>query len=252
LRHSGRSFAFTAALALSAAVAFAADSPPLSGVWNIAPTGSAASSGELLFRVTAADGAEPVSVAVSVMSGQTELQVAREIRSRLAAQLPPDRFDVQLGEGANVLVTDRRNRPNFSLELVDSGVQNLRVAVGSVAPAASPTVREQELPAEPPNSAAPANTAPGDTVPPPASSLPPPSNTLPPPASSLPPPSNTPPPPASSLPPPSNTMPPPASSLPPPSNSIPPPASSIPPAPGAPAPSSKRPTVPKPAPPPTP
>jgi hypothetical protein len=177
---------------LSAAIAFAADSPPLSGVWNIAPTGSAASSGELLFRVTPADGAESVNVAVSVMSGETELQVAREIRSRFAAQLPPDRFIVQLGEGANVLVTDRRNRPNFSLELVDSGVQNLRVAVGSVAPAASPTVREQELPADPPNSAAPTNAAPGDVVPPPASTIPPPSNTMPPPASSMPPPPSAP------------------------------------------------------------
>jgi hypothetical protein len=202
LSHRLQSLAFAATLALSAAIAFAADSPPLSGVWNIAPTGSAASSGELLFRVMPADGVEPVTVAVSVMSGESELQVAREIRSRLAAQLPPERFNVELGEGANVLVTDRRNRPNFSLELVDSGVQNLRVAVRSVAPAASPTVREQKLPADPPNSAPPTNTVPGDAVPPPANTIPPPNSTIRPPASSMPPPSSSSPPPSPAVPPP--------------------------------------------------
>ncbi len=37
----------------------AQDSTPLSGAWNIASSGTAGSSGELLFRLTPADGGDP-------------------------------------------------------------------------------------------------------------------------------------------------------------------------------------------------
>jgi hypothetical protein len=154
-----------AALALST-IAFAANNPPLSGTWNIAPTGSAASSGELLFRMTPADGEDPVEVTVSISSGTNEIGVARDIRQALSAQLARDRFNVQLGQGANVLVTDPRGRPNFSLELLESDVENLRVVVQSVDAAASPTVPEQAVPATPPQTAPAPNTAPGNAVPP--------------------------------------------------------------------------------------
>ena len=45
--------------------------------------------------------------------------MARSIRRALSSQLRRDRYNVQLGEGANVLVSDPRGQPNFSLELVD-------------------------------------------------------------------------------------------------------------------------------------
>jgi hypothetical protein len=146
--------------------ALAANNPPLSGTWNIAPSGSAGSSGELLFRMTPADGTDPVEVTVTVSSGTNELGVARDIRQALSTQLARDRFNVQLGQGANVLVSDPRGRPNFSLELLDSDVENLRVLVQSVDPTASPTVPAQAVPAVPPQTAPAQNTTPGDAVPP--------------------------------------------------------------------------------------
>ena len=52
------------------------------------------------------------------------------------------RVDVEAGEGANVLVTSSANA-SFSLELVDSDVENVRVAVQSAVPTAPPTVPKQ-------------------------------------------------------------------------------------------------------------
>ena len=158
--------AVMASLAMCAG-AFAANNPPLSGTWNIAPSGAAGSSGELLFRMTPNDGGDPVEVTVSVSSGTNEIGVARDIRQALSTQLARDRFNVQLGEGANVLVSDPRGRANFSLELLDSDVENLRVVVQSVDATASPTVPEQAVPAVPPQTP-PANNAPGNAIPPPA------------------------------------------------------------------------------------
>ena len=148
-----------ASLIVVSVAARGAETMPLSPAWNVQPSGRAGSSGELLFRMTPADG-DPVDVAVSVLSGSNEVQVARDIRQALAAHLQPDRFNVELGQGANVIITDRRNRPNFSFELVDSGVQDLRVAVQSVVPVAPPTVPRQATPATPPPTNAPAG--PGD------------------------------------------------------------------------------------------
>ena len=192
-----RKIALMASLAMCTG-AIAANNAPLSGTWNIAPTGSAASSGELLFRVTPGDGGDPVEVTVTVSSGTNDLGVARDIRQAMSAQLARDRFNVQLGEGANVLVSDPRGRPNFSLELVDSDVENLRVDVRSVDATASPTVPERAVPAVPPPAVPAPNTAPGNAVPP---AIPSPGNAAPPTTPSpgnagqpaAPPPSNSPP-----------------------------------------------------------
>jgi hypothetical protein len=168
-------FVAVLALLLLAAATYAASNPPLSAEWNILPTGKAASSGELIFRVTPADGADPVEVTVFVRAGSSDVAVARGIRQALSTQLRRDRFDVELGQGANVLVSDPRGRPNFSLELLDSNVEELRVAVQPAAPAASPTVPEQSTPATtqpPPTPAAPGDAAPPPTTLPPMSAPP--------------------------------------------------------------------------------
>ena len=108
--------------------------------------------------------------------GAKEVTVARTIRNSLGSQLRRDRFKVELGEGANVLVSDSRGRPNFSLELIDSDIEDLRVAVQSVTPAASPTVPQQEVPAVPPAIRSPdapgaANPPPGEVAPMPAEGM---------------------------------------------------------------------------------
>ena len=134
--------------ALVAASALAAAGPPLASAWNIAATGSATSSGDLDFRITPNDGSNPVDITVPVISGASQDSVARSIGRALSSQLRRDRYNVQLGENGNVLVSDPHGQPNFSLELVDATIENVRVAVQSVTPAAPPTVPPQALPAE--------------------------------------------------------------------------------------------------------
>ena len=172
---SRMSISGAAAMLCLAAYAFAA--PPLAGSWNITPTGNAASSGELLFRVTPGSGEDPIEVTVSVLSGATDVSVARKIRQTLSSQLRRDQYTVELGEGTNVLLSDPRGRPNFSLELVNSDIANLRVAVRNIEPAASPTVPAQSVPAAAPPAAAgqqPANASPDNGAQPaaPPSSIP--------------------------------------------------------------------------------
>ena len=128
----------------------AASGPPLASTWNIAASGSAESSGELEFRITPNDGSNPIDITVPVIAGANQNAVARNINRALSSQLRRDRYNVQLGENGNVLVSDPRGRPNFSIELVDSGIENVRVAVQSVTPSAPPTVPAQSAPAQPP------------------------------------------------------------------------------------------------------
>lgn len=156
-----------AGLTFGASKALGANSPPLSSSWNIAASGKAGSSGDLLFRVTPGDtDLDPVEISVPVIGGTNEDGVARNIRRALSSQLRADRFNVSLGEGTNVVVSDPRGQPNFSLELLDSDVENVRVVVQSVAPAAPPTVPEQQVPATPPQGGAATPPAQGNAAPP--------------------------------------------------------------------------------------
>lgn len=149
-----------------ASKALGANSLPLSGSWNIASSGKAGSSGSLVFRVTPRDDSDPVEISVPVIGGTSEDGIARNIRRALSSQLRADRFNVQMGEGTNVVVSDPRGQANFSLELLDSDVENVRVLVQSVAPVAPPTVPEQQKPATPPQSGPTTPPAPGSAAPP--------------------------------------------------------------------------------------
>jgi hypothetical protein len=169
---------WTLATAAACAAAFAFAGPPLAKMWNIAPTGRAGSSGDLHFRILQNDGSDPVDITVPVIMGAKDHTIARSIKNSLGSQLRRDRFKVELGEGTNVLISDQRGQPNFSIELVDSDIDELRVAVQSVTPAAPPTVPTQSDPAVPPGNppAAPAPTpavpSPGDAAPQPGSATP--------------------------------------------------------------------------------
>jgi hypothetical protein len=147
---------------MAAGAVRAANSPPLANTWNISSSGKADSSGALLFRVTPPGEADPVEITVYVLSGANETGVASSIRRALSTQLDASRYNVVAGEGTNVQLTAQRGGPGFSLELVDSDVENVRVSVQSVAPAAPPTVPEQNVPANPP--AQPTPPAPGEPV----------------------------------------------------------------------------------------
>ena len=145
----------------------AGSSLPLSTAWNIASSGKASSSGELLFRVTPADGEDPVEVSVFVLSGSNETGIASSIRRAMSTQLDSSRFDIEIGQGANVLVTTEAGKatgyasPGFALELLDSDVENVRVMVRSAAQATPPADPGAQVPeAIPPASP---NTPPPDT-----------------------------------------------------------------------------------------
>src|SRR5688572_2308683 len=211
-------FAAFACAAFSAA-ASAANGPPLASVWNIAPTGNAASSGDLVFRITSGDGSDPIEITVPVIMGARQETVARSIRNSLNSQLPQQDFNVELGAGTNVLVSDPRGQPNFSIELLDSDVENLRVAVASVTPAAAPTAPPQTLPAAPPPQVTPPPASePGDATPPPTS-VPSPGTQTPAPDQNLPAPGTPTPVPNQNLPAPGTTTPVPNPSVPTPSQS---------------------------------
>jgi hypothetical protein len=148
-------------------------SVPLSKAWNIASTGKAASSGELLFRVTPGSGEDPVEVSVFVLSGSNETGVASSIRRALSTQLDPQSYDIEAGQGANVLITAEdttsESSQGFAIELLGSDVDDVRVMVRSAAPVAPPTVPSQNDPANAPNPVVPGNPAtpesPGDATP---------------------------------------------------------------------------------------
>jgi hypothetical protein len=176
--------------AIVATAVNAANTPPLSDSWNIAPSGTASSSGELLFRVTPGDGDDATEVTVFVLSGTNDTGVASNIRRALNSQLRADRFNVEPGEGANVLLTNGGRNDGFSIELIDSDVENVRVVVQSAVPVAPPTVPEQATPANPPQVAPDTPPAAGDTVPPPPVTTPAPGNASQP---AAPPPANSPP-----------------------------------------------------------
>jgi hypothetical protein len=152
---------------IGAGVVRAANSLPLADAWSITSAGTATSSGELLFRVSPADGHDPVEVTVFVLSGSNETGVASSIRRALSAQLDRGRFDVETGEGANVLVRGGAGR-GFTIELVDSDVDDVRVRVQSAMPAAPPPVPEQAIPATVPSAppAQPGEPAPPSAIPP--------------------------------------------------------------------------------------
>lgn len=158
---------------LGAGAVRAANAPPLANAWNIASSGKAATSGELVFRVTAEEDTDPVEVTVFVLSGANETGVASSIRRALSNQLDAKRFNVSGGEGANVLVTNASGSARFFVELVDSDVENVSVRVQNATPAASPTVPTQQVPAMTPSNPPATPPQPGNALPPAGESQPP-------------------------------------------------------------------------------
>jgi hypothetical protein len=177
---------------VGAGVVQAANTPPIAEAWNITSSGKAGSSGELRFRVTDQENDDSIEITVFVLSGTNETGVASSIRRALSAQLDDQRFDVDAGDGANVMLSSDRSDA-FSLELIDSDVDEVRVVVSSATPVAPPTVPPQQVPANPP--ATPSTPpAPGDAAPPPgpgpATPSAPPANPSSPPATPSAPPAN--------------------------------------------------------------
>lgn len=105
-----------------------ADASPTSNKWRIELSGQALTTGELVFRVTPRQG-QATDVAVAIKSGRAENNVARDVRDAFASQLSPQRYSIEVDDGEDVLVKKKEGQPDFALELVEAGVQNVTVKV---------------------------------------------------------------------------------------------------------------------------
>jgi len=103
-----------------------ADSPPRSNKWRLEVSGDAESDGVLKFRIQPKDGA-PVEVTANVDDGRSENGVARDIREAFQAQLPKGSYSVETDDGEDVLIKKDFGEPDFSIELISSTVEDVRV-----------------------------------------------------------------------------------------------------------------------------
>jgi len=110
-----------------AALSFA-DSAPTANKWRIELDGQALKTGDIQFRVTPRQG-DPIDITANIRSGRAENNVAKDVRDAFAAKLPPQRYSVEVDDGEDVLVKKHEGQPDFALELVDSGVQNVSVKI---------------------------------------------------------------------------------------------------------------------------
>jgi len=89
---------------------------------------NALKTGEIQFRLTPRQG-EPTDVTVSIRSGRAENNVAKDVRDAFAAKLSPERYTVEVDDGEDILIKKKEGQPDFSLELVDSDVQNVSIKI---------------------------------------------------------------------------------------------------------------------------
>ena len=124
----------TLATALLAAFALAQQataedaSAKLANKWRIEVSGDADTDGRMVFRVTPNKGGSS-EIAVAIDKGRSENGVAHDIRDALSAQLPADRYDVEVDDGEDVLVKKEGDQPDFLLELSSTTVKGPRVEI---------------------------------------------------------------------------------------------------------------------------
>jgi hypothetical protein len=105
-----------------------ADAPTASNKWRIELSGQALTTGELVFRVTPRQG-EATDIAVNVRSGRAENNVAKDVRDAFAAKLSPQRYSVEVDDGEDILIKKKEGQPDFALELIEAGVQNVSIKI---------------------------------------------------------------------------------------------------------------------------
>jgi len=95
-----------------------------SNKWRLAVDGSAESAGKVELKVTPHQGA-PTAVSVDVADNRHENGIAKDIRDALEAQLPVDRYKVEVDDGEDVLIKKLSGQPDFTVELVSSGLEGV-------------------------------------------------------------------------------------------------------------------------------
>ena len=110
------------------AIAGARADDNISNKWRIECSGSAHSDGTIQLRVTPHQGT-PSNVNVAVADKTSENKVAQDIRDALIAQLPTGEYRVETDDGEDVLIKKAKSQLNFSVEVVSSNVEHLKVHV---------------------------------------------------------------------------------------------------------------------------
>jgi hypothetical protein len=106
--------------------AIASDDSEYSNKWRIECSGRAEGEGAMHFRVTPKEG-ETKDVDVRIAQGRGENAVARDIRDAFQAQLSPQRYHIESDDGEDVVIKVKSGTPDFSLVLVDSSVEHVRL-----------------------------------------------------------------------------------------------------------------------------
>ena len=99
-----------------------------SNKWRLEVSEGANNDGTLHFRITPKDGT-PVDINVPLKNGRGEDGCAREIRDAFDAVLDKKVYKIELDDGEDVLVKNRKG-PVFAVELVESTVKGTRVNIG--------------------------------------------------------------------------------------------------------------------------
>jgi len=120
-------FAAVASTLMLAALAYSGTAPT-ANKWRIELDGQALKTGDIQFRVTPRQG-EPIDVVATIRSGRAENNVAKDVRDAFAAKLSPERYTVEVDDGEDVLIKKKEGQPDFALELVETGVQNVNIKI---------------------------------------------------------------------------------------------------------------------------
>jgi hypothetical protein len=97
-----------------------------SNAWRIEVSEGANSDGEFVFNVTPKGGTAQV-ITVKIDNGTSEDHVARVIKRAFEKQLDTRRYDIEMDDGEDVLVKKDLTEPAFSLEIISSTVESVRL-----------------------------------------------------------------------------------------------------------------------------
>lgn len=117
--------ALFASQATAAVQTTAGPSNPSNG-WRIECSGNAESAGTINFKVQPNQG-EAIPISVQIKKGRSENEVAKDIRDAFRAQLPNERYQAETDDGEDVLVKSKNDQPDFSIVLIGSDVEKVRL-----------------------------------------------------------------------------------------------------------------------------
>ncbi|HZF15011.1 MAG TPA: hypothetical protein VE046_03615 [Steroidobacteraceae bacterium] len=114
------------ALAISVQAQDPPAAPKPSNKWRIPCSGYAYSAGTVQFRVSRPDSPD-LDVTANVAKGDSDSQVAKDIRDAFKAALPKDNFHVETDDGQDVLLKARGGQKDYLVAFVSLTVEGVSV-----------------------------------------------------------------------------------------------------------------------------